>query len=203
MSRRGSFASAAWLAVLCGTPASAQDDAAVGSFNYDCRDGLSGSLKDDLYTCKQAHIWDERFEISAASAETKRLDFDQSEWQLNGDVHVSIDSAQLSADSATFVFSADELIAFDLVGSPAALSDVIDERNATLSGTAHHIAYDKRRDTVQLTDDVSFSVDDNEIATSAVTYNLEEQSFNTGSVRATLSQPDSESEIQSEQRDEP
>jgi lipopolysaccharide transport protein LptA len=191
------------IAVLCGNQVIAQDDVAVGSFNYDCMDGLSGSLKDDLYTCKQAHIWNERFEISAASAETKRLDFDQSEWQLNGDVRVSVDSAQLSADSATFVFSADELIGFDLIGSPAALSDVIDERNAKLSGTAHRIAYDKAGETVQLTGDVSFAVDDNEIATSAVTYNLKEQSFNTGSVRATLSQPDSESEIQSEQPDEP
>lgn len=202
MSSRSFYLSATVALAVWGAPG-AQENTAPRGFNYECMGGLSGSLKDELSTCRAARIWNDDIEIRAGEATTRRRDFAESEWQLSGAVRVSMGTAQLTADDALFTFVANELVAFELTGSPAELTDLIEERNATVSGSSNRIAYDERDQTVLLTGDVGFVVDGDEIATSTLSYNLEDRSFGTGDVRVTLGQTEQQPELQPEQRDPP
>lgn len=193
------------IALLLGAaPAPGQNGPDERTFDYVCAGGLTGDLRDDQYVCRGASITDGVTTMSADSASTKRLDFDRSEWQLSGDVLVAVDSAELHADSAVFVFEADELVSFALSGAPAVVTDFIEESGTPLRGSARDILYAAENSTLKLDGDVRFEVGEDGIDTCGLTYHLEEKSFGTDDcgVRATLRRPEERAEAAAEQPDQ-
>jgi lipopolysaccharide export system protein LptA len=191
------------------TGARAQDDIV---FDYACPGGFSGTIGTE-YRCVDARLSDGSTTITAGTAETRSLDFDQSEWRLTGGIQVSFDTASLRAESAVFVFEADAILSFELVGSPASLTDVTDE-GANVSGEAGYISYDGASETFELRGgdeslrgdaSVRFAFGPDDITTCALTYNRREHSLSTPKCETnmTIRETEEDSETGADRRDAP
>jgi len=125
-------------------------------------------------------IEQENIVISAADAMVEGLDGDNSHWQLSGNVNVTLDRAELSADSATFVFGNDQVITGELAGAPATFEAQAAGNEDPVVGTASRVYYDNSAGTVRLEGGVALTAGPNRITGCDVIYDLNQETVNSG-----------------------
>ena len=180
MSRPISLASATVLLALAASPAGSQpaDDGRAFSATFDT---VSIDLRQDRSIYTNVRITDGEVTISAAEGTTSESSFEDGEWTLSGGVRVVYESAELTADSATFVVEQGELLHGELIGAPVLIRDYIEERSAEVVGTAEIIRIDKTEETASLLGEATLSVDTNEYSGCDMVYRLVERTFSSGS----------------------
>jgi hypothetical protein len=95
--------------------------------------------------------------ISADEATASEVVPEKGEWQMHGSVRVEVASAIMTADSATFGFSASGLVLGELVGDPVVIEDFDPQDRASLRAraTATRIRYDNVARVARITMDES------------------------------------------------
>jgi lipopolysaccharide export system protein LptA len=82
------------------------------------------------------------FDIEADEAIGTEVVPQQGEWELTGNIKIALNTAVITADSATFGFADSDLVFGELSGSPAVLVDVIPDDDTPVRATAGLIYYD-------------------------------------------------------------
>jgi lipopolysaccharide transport protein LptA len=118
-----------------------------------------------------------------ASASSTELDFEDGQWTFQGNVNITIDTALISAQRATFVFKDQRLISGVLEGDPAVFEDTDPEREGPVSGRAESVHYDNLAGTVELLGNVELTVGPYDTTGCDLVYYLREEDFTTGSAQ--------------------
>ena len=94
----------------------------------------------------------EGVEIAADEAAASEVVPEEGQWQMRGNVRIESATAIMTADSATFGFTASDLLFGELVGAPAMLEDRGTSTDETLRAraTAERIYYDNVAHTARL-----------------------------------------------------
>jgi lipopolysaccharide transport protein LptA len=128
---------------------------AAQAASSDCRDPVkldSGPFvldhKTNLINVQKPKITQCKTVITADEATATGLDFDtRSEWRFMGHVHVVVDTAELTADTAIFTFADKRLARGQLLGT----ATFVDNQTAD-KGSANKLVYDDKAKTLLLSD---------------------------------------------------
>ena len=118
--------------------------------------------------------------VQADFAETDRLDFDDGQWVLVGDVVIETANAILWCDEAVLTFINHELAVAELSGEPARFEQMIMETGEKNSGEGNTIVYRLDTGTLRLSENASFSDGANQISGDLITYDLRAQNLQAG-----------------------
>jgi len=183
--------SQAALLIACGFSLPAIGQAPAAGSLGSIREWESDSFTLDRSTNTMAfdgfRIVAERWNLSAdkASAFADRLNFDAGEWRFEGNIRVTLDSANLAADRAVFQFRDQQLISAELSGNPVEFEDTVAAEDGPVFGTANELRYDNTAGTVELLGTVSLTVGPYRTTGCDLVYFLGEEEFTTGSARCT------------------
>jgi lipopolysaccharide export system protein LptA len=163
-------------------PAVAQEEPDEQTINWVCN-LLTGGGQSGQNECQGFVLrYGDAKEVLADRAISSNLEFNRGEKQLVGNVRIRLNSALLTADSATILLLADEIESFELIGNPVVLTDVIEDNGSPIRAEAHTLAYDRASDTVIMRGDVSFAygTEGNPFATCFLRYGLTAKQFEVG-----------------------
>jgi lipopolysaccharide transport protein LptA len=111
--------------------------------------------------------------ITADEATAAEVLPQQGEWRYRGSLRIEIESAVLTADSATFAFANNDVVSAELAGTPAVLEDFIAEENDSVRGTAGRIYYDNVARTATMADGASLVLGTSEMRGCGIVYHLD------------------------------
>jgi lipopolysaccharide transport protein LptA len=151
------------------------------AFMLHCAGPMAIDLQTNTSVCHDALISDGEIQISADEGSASETTFDEGEWQFSGNVRIAFGSATLRADQARFRFSANELVAGELSGSPVELEDFIADENVAVSGTAQRITYDNASGTARLEGEATLRRGTREFIGCDLVYNFKEKSMQSDS----------------------
>jgi lipopolysaccharide export system protein LptA len=112
-----------------------------------------------------------------ATRQATGLDFDNSLWVFRGNVKITMDQGQLSADEAQINFTKKLLAKAVANGKPAEFEQHIAKTGKTAHGHAEVIDYDATKNIVRLSKNAWLSDGQNEIRGESLKYNLLAQSI--------------------------
>ena len=178
--RLAALATAGVLSVLAQAPASA-----VASLEK-CRgaievvsDKLDTNFKNNVTELPNVVITGCDARIEARRARATSVDFSDSKWTFEGDVHIRIDQPQqgnLKSDRAVVDFRSNQIESVTITGSPAEFEQKRSESKEPARGRAGKIVYDFGTGTVTLSEDAWFSDGDgHEIKSPQLVYNIATQ----------------------------
>jgi lipopolysaccharide export system protein LptA len=181
MSPRGSFHRLA-LALALGPFTALTQPAAEAPRSFTAGfDSLSLDLRSNKSIYTNVRITDGSVTITAAEGSTDETSFEDSQWQFAGGVSITVASAVLRAESATFLFRNGALLHGELDGGPVEISDFVAEQQLTVRGTADHILFDNTTQTAALNGRATLALGANEYSGCDLVYHLSEKTFNSGS----------------------
>lgn len=111
--------------------------------------------------------------VEADQATASGLNFDNSRWQFEGTVHITVQGGYLSSDTATVEFRANRIARADILGKPAQFEQQRADQLAR--GHARHIDYDLDSGRVRLEGEAWLSDGHNEINGPSLVYELSAQ----------------------------
>jgi len=120
--------------------------------------------------------------IAADQAVATNTDFRaKSEWRLSGHVKITLDSAVITSETATFTFDEKQLARGELTGQ-ATFEDPNPGDKEPARGGANKIAYDFAARTLRLTENAWFHKDQYQASGCDLVYNLATQHLSSGSM---------------------
>lgn len=144
-------------------------------------DSLSLDLRSNQSIYTNVRVTDGRVTITAAEGTTDETSFEDSRWQFAGGVTITMETATLTASTATFEFRNGELQFGELTGEPVQMTDFIEEQQTAVRGTADRITFDNRTQTAALYGQATLALGANEYSGCDLVYHLNEKTFNSGS----------------------
>jgi lipopolysaccharide transport protein LptA len=171
--RVGRVAAGALLAVVSAASAAAvrnselpiNVEAASTDFDY----------KNNSLVFKRVRITQGDMQVDAEEARATGLNFDNSEWQLTGDVRILVPDGTLSSSSATVTFRNNEILRAVIVGKPASFEQKLRQSQQVARGRAGTITYDVKASTVRLNGDAWLTDGQNQIEGATLIYNIGQQ----------------------------
>jgi lipopolysaccharide export system protein LptA len=133
--------------------------------------------------------------IQADNALATGLDFENSEWQFEGNVRITIESAKILATTADLQFVNHQLLFAALRGQPARFTDIAQETGTPITGQANKFEYNTATGTIRMTEEAFLSEGVNEISGCDLTYDLSQETITATSsdcgqpVRMTIQPP--------------
>ncbi len=137
----------------------------ASSLNYDSKKGV---VEYGAVTITQGQI-----RITADSAVTTGVNFDDSKWQFSGTVRISMPDGALASDTADVRFARGEVQSASVTGAPATFEQK--RKDELARGRAGRIDYDMRRGTVELTGSAWLSDGKTEITGETLVYSTANQ----------------------------
>jgi lipopolysaccharide transport protein LptA len=118
--------------------------------------------------------------IAADEAFATGIDFEaQSEWRFSGNVHITLESAVVTSDSAVFSFDDKRLARGELVGQ-ATFSDAQPDHEEPARGGANKIVYDYTQRTLRLTENAWVQSEGVQAQGCDIVYNLTTEGLASG-----------------------
>lgn len=111
--------------------------------------------------------------ITAERAVASGLDFEDSRWEFNGSVRISMPESELASDSARVRFGGGEIQSATVTGAPATFEQKRDDKLA--QGRANRIDYDLGRGAVEFAGDAWLSDGRTEITGATLVYSTVNQ----------------------------
>jgi lipopolysaccharide transport protein LptA len=110
--------------------------------------------------------------VDAGEAAATGLNFDNSQWQLWGDVHIKMEKGSLSSDRADVTFAKNQIARAVINGAPANFEQTLDRPPQTARGRANVIEYDVANGTVRLSKNAWLSDGANEVSGDVLVYDV-------------------------------
>ena len=114
-------------------------------------------------------------QVEAMEARATGLNFENSKWDLDGQVRVTVPDGRLLSDSATVTFRNNEIASATVRGSPATFEQRLERTGELARGRARVIEYDVRNQTVRLSGDAWLTDGPNEIQGNTLVYDIGRQ----------------------------
>ena len=137
-------------------------EAASSDFDY----------KNNSLLFRRIRITQGGLEVTAQQARATGLEFENSEWRLQGDVRISVPGGNLVSDEARVQFRNNAIVRASIRGTPAAFEQRLRAEEQIARGRASAIDYDVRQSTVRLTGDAWLSDGQNEIRGNTLVYDI-------------------------------
>jgi lipopolysaccharide export system protein LptA len=146
-------------------------------------DAQSADAANDSVLFRRVRIAQGNMSISADQGQSQgsknatRLDFDNSLWTFRGDVKITMDGGQLTAEDAEIKFFNQQLSKAVANGKPAMFEEPIEKTGKVAHGRADTIDYDASKGIVRLLKNAWLSNGDTEIRGESLKYNVVAQSI--------------------------
>jgi lipopolysaccharide transport protein LptA len=134
--------------------------------------------------------------VTAGQASATGLEFDNSEWRLQGDVQISVPGGNLQSSEARVQFRNNAIVRASIKGAPARFEQRLRENGQVARGRASSIEYNVQESTVQLSGDAWLSDGQNEIRGNTLVYDIGRERVQAnpnetdpGGVRITINPP--------------
>ena len=114
-------------------------------------------------------------QVEAAEARASGLNFENSKWELSGQVRITLPEGKLAADFATVSFRDNAVVQAEVRGSPATFEQRLEQTRQLAQGRARTIAYDVRAGTVSLAGDAWLTDSQSEIRGETLVYDIGRQ----------------------------
>jgi lipopolysaccharide transport protein LptA len=114
-------------------------------------------------------------QVEALEAHATGLNFENSKWDLKGQVRITVPDGKLFADEATVTFRDNDIVSATVRGSPATFEQRLETTRQLAQGRARTIEYDVRKDTVRLVGDAWLTDGQNEIRGNTLIYDIGRQ----------------------------
>jgi lipopolysaccharide transport protein LptA len=137
----------------------------ASSLNYDSNKGV---VEYGAVTITQGEV-----RITADSAVTTGVNFDDSNWKFQGTVRISMPDGALASDTADVRFARGEVESASVTGAPATFEQK--RKDELAQGRADRIDYDLKRGTVELTGSAWLSDGKTEITGETLVYSTTNQ----------------------------
>src|SRR5512139_3324654 len=137
-------------------------EAASSDFDY----------KNNSLLFKRVKITQGGLEVTAQQASATGLEFENSEWRLQGDVKIIVPGGVLQSSEARVAFQKNEIVRAAIKGSPAEFEQRLKEGNQVARGRAAAIEYNVKESTVRLTGDAWLTDGQNEIQGNTLVYDI-------------------------------
>lgn len=137
----------------------------ASSLNYDSNKGV---VEYGAVTITQGEV-----RITADSAVTTGVNFDDSNWKFQGTVRISMPDGALASDTADVRFARGEVESASVTGAPATFEQK--RKDELAQGRADRIDYDLKRGTVELTGSAWLSDGKTEITGETLVYSTANQ----------------------------
>lgn len=161
-------------------------EAASSDFDY----------KNNSLLFRRVRITQGGLEVTAQEARATGLEFENSEWSLQGDVKITVPGGLLQSNEARVQFRNNEIVRASIKGSPAQFEQRLKDRNQLARGRAAGIDYNVKESTVHLTGDAWLSDGQNEIQGNTLVYDIGRERVQAnpnekdpGGVRITINPP--------------
>lgn len=147
--------------------------------------------------------------ISAASAYSTDLDFNQSAWVFRGDVQITGAGATIQADEATLEFINHRLRRARVDGDPVAFQRNREASEQITEGRAKHLDYDFENEVLELSGEAWLREGASQISGNSIVYNIADERVTADSdeqgeerVHITIPPPDHEDVVDSDNSEE-
>jgi lipopolysaccharide transport protein LptA len=137
-------------------------EAASSDFDY----------KNNTLLFKRVKITQGGLEVTAQQASATGLEFNNSEWRLQGDVMITVPGGKLQSSEARVMFRNNAIASASIKGTPAQFEQRLKEKNQMARGRAAAIDYDVKAATVRLTGDAWLTDGNNEIRGNTLVYDI-------------------------------
>jgi lipopolysaccharide transport protein LptA len=134
--------------------------------------------------------------VTAQQASATGLEFENSEWRLEGDVRITVPGGHLASSEARVMFRNNAIVRATIKGAPAAFEQRLREADQVARGRAGAIDYNVQESTVRLTGDAWLSDGQNEIRGNTLVYDIGRERVQAnpdekdpGGVRITINPP--------------
>lgn len=114
-------------------------------------------------------------QVEAQEASATGLNFDNSEWNLKGDVRITVPDGKLASSDARVTFRDNEIVSAVIRGTPASFEQRLKENQQLAQGEADTIDYNVREGTVRLAGDAWLTDGQNVIRGSTLVYDIGKQ----------------------------
>lgn len=171
--RPAPVAIALWLMLAIAAPAQSAErsqlpinlEAASSDFDY----------KNNTLLFKRVRITQGDMRVEAEEASATGLEFDNSEWRLQGSVQITVPDGRLDSSTATVKFRDNAITRAVINGAPARFEQKLKDTQQLAKGRAGSIEYDVQASTVRLQGDAWLSDGQNEIRGETLVYDIGRQ----------------------------
>lgn len=161
-------------------------EAASSDFDY----------KNNALSFRRVRITQGGLEVSAQQASATGLEFDNSEWRLQGEVRITVPGGNLAANEARVHFRNNAIARATIKGTPAEFEQRLRGNDQVAHGRAASIEYNVQAGTVHFTGDAWLSDGRNEIRGDTLVYDVGRERVQAnpnendpGGVRITINPP--------------
>ena len=162
------------LAVLMGAPAAAQRDDLRLPISLDA-DSSHYDGKSTMVMFRGLRLTQGSIGIEADEGRANKLDFEDSVWQLTGNVVIDVENGHIECDSADLTFSDYKLVLATIKGSPASFEMQRPNSPDPTHAEAGRLEYDLRKGIIEFSEEATITENGNQISSSYLVYNIVEQ----------------------------
>jgi lipopolysaccharide transport protein LptA len=116
--------------------------------------------------------------IEADDGRASKLDFEDSVWQLSGNVIIDVENGHIECDSADLTFSNYALILATITGSPATFEMQRPDSSEPTYAEAGRLEYDLARGIIEFSEQAKITENGNQISSGYLVYNIKDQLIN-------------------------
>lgn len=128
--------------------------------------------KNNSLRFRRVKITQGELQVMAEQASATGLDFDKSEWNLQGNVQIIVPGGKLVSSEARVTFRNNDIVRAVITGVPAEFEQRLKDTDQLARGRAGTIEYDVKASTVRLTGDAWLSDGQNEIRGNTLIYDI-------------------------------
>jgi lipopolysaccharide transport protein LptA len=140
-------------------------EAASSDFDY----------KNNTLLFRRVRITQGEMQVEAQEASATGLNFENSEWNLKGQVRITVPDGKLASDVAAVTFRNNEIVKAVIRGGPATFEQRLEQSRQLAQGRANSIEYDVGASTVRLLGAAWLSDGQNEIRGNTLVYDIGRQ----------------------------
>lgn len=113
--------------------------------------------------------------IQANEGRASELNFDESVWELSGNVIIDIEGGRITCDTASLQFTANELTLADITGQPATFELQREGASDKTYAEANKLRYELVNNSIEFSGNAKIIEGGNQIASSFIVYDIVEQ----------------------------
>jgi lipopolysaccharide transport protein LptA len=114
-------------------------------------------------------------QVRAEQATASGLNFENSQWEFRGKVHITVDGGSLESNEARVKFTDNRIAHATITGSPASFEQKLEDSGDIARGRAGTIEYDFAGATVRLKQDAYLTDGHNDITGESLVYSIRDQ----------------------------
>ncbi|MFQ6004745.1 MAG: LptA/OstA family protein [Woeseia sp.] len=116
--------------------------------------------------------------IEADQGRASKLDFEESVWQLSGNVIIDVENGHIECDSADLTFSEYKLLLATITGSPATFEMQRPKSTEPTYAEAGRLEYNLATGIIEFSEQATITENGNQISSSYLVYDIKERLIN-------------------------